>query len=85
MKFVIPARSRSDTGDGELSLYLRSRQQRLTFVGWYYRICPGRHFGDASVWLTVASILHTFNIRPPLDEKGETIALTPKFTDGLVS
>ena len=59
----------------------------LTFVGWYwyYRICPGRHFGDASVWLTVASILHTFNISPPLDDKGETIALTPKFTDGLVS
>ena len=70
-----------------LCIFARANKEpvELTFVGWYYRICPGRHFGDASVWLTVASILHTFNIRPPLDEKGETIALTPKFTDGLVS
>ena len=50
-----------------------------------YRACPGRNFGDAAVWITVASVLHTFKIEPPIDEEGEPIPLNPKFAEGILS
>lgn len=31
------------------------------------RICPGRFFADASVWLAIVNILAAFDIKPPLD------------------
>ncbi|KAM5539713.1 hypothetical protein V8D89_006526 [Ganoderma adspersum] len=71
------------TREGKLNPEVRD-PRTFTF-GYGRRICPGRHFGDASVWIAVASVLHTFNISPPLDDKGGPVALTPKFTDGLLS
>ncbi|KAM5539726.1 hypothetical protein V8D89_006539, partial [Ganoderma adspersum] len=71
------------TREGKLNPEVRD-PRTFTF-GYGRRICPGRHFGDASVWIAVASVLHTFNISPPLDDKGETSVLIPKFTDGLLS
>ncbi|KAI0629120.1 cytochrome P450 [Trametes polyzona] len=38
--------------------------------GFGRRICPGRHFAEASLFITCASILHTLQIAPPLDEHG---------------
>ncbi|PIL29261.1 cytochrome P450 [Ganoderma sinense ZZ0214-1] len=71
------------TKEGKLNPDIRD-PRTFTF-GYRRRACPGRHFGDASVWLAVASILHVFDIRPPLDDNGEPVALTAKFTEGLLS
>ncbi|KAI0767320.1 hypothetical protein C8Q74DRAFT_949533 [Fomes fomentarius] len=49
------------------------------------RICPDRHFGQASLCMFVASMLHVFDITPPLDEHGKPIAITPGTTDGMIS
>ncbi|KAH8114932.1 cytochrome P450 [Phellopilus nigrolimitatus] len=35
--------------------------------GFGRRICPGRFFADASIWLALASILAVFDILPPID------------------
>ncbi|KAH8114956.1 cytochrome P450 [Phellopilus nigrolimitatus] len=35
--------------------------------GFGRRICPGRFFADASVWLAIVNILAAFDIKPPLD------------------
>lgn len=48
------------------------------------RVCPGRHLADASLFLACASILHAFNITPPLDENGHPVKLEAKVTTGLV-
>ncbi|KAJ7580737.1 cytochrome P450 [Mycena floridula] len=37
--------------------------------------CPGRHLSDATLFIAVACILHTFNITPPLDANGVEIKL----------
>ncbi|KAI1790103.1 CyP450 monooxygenase [Ganoderma leucocontextum] len=71
------------TGEGKLNPDVRD-PRTFTF-GYGRRVCPGKHFGDAAVWITVASVLHAFNIDPPLNEKGETIDLIPKFTEGILS
>ena len=49
------------------------------------RFCPGRHFADASVFIQIASMLHSFNISPPLDDNGLPIHIEPRSGGGLVS
>jgi len=38
--------------------------------GFGRRICPGRHFGLNSMFITFASILHVFNVIPAKDKNG---------------
>lgn len=48
------------------------------------RICPGRYFVDASLWLTMSNILAVFDIGPPLDPSGQSQEIGPvQFTDGV--
>lgn len=37
---------------------------RAAAFGFGRRICPGRHFADAEVWLMMATLLHAFDILP---------------------
>ncbi|KAI0336743.1 CyP450 monooxygenase [Cubamyces sp. BRFM 1775] len=53
--------------------------------GYGRRICPGRHFAQSSLFLIVASVLHTFSISAPLDENGAPKKLEAKMTSGLIS
>nr|VWO96616.1 N/A [Ganoderma boninense] len=52
---------------------------RVAF-GFGRRICPGRFFADESVWLTIALMLHTFNISNPTGVTSEV-----EWSSGLVS
>ena len=49
------------------------------------RICPGRHFGLASVYINVSSALHVFDFSPPVSENGQEIKIEPRMTSGFVS
>ncbi|KAJ8457352.1 hypothetical protein ONZ51_g11586 [Trametes cubensis] len=53
--------------------------------GYGRRICPGRHFAQSSLFLIVASVLHTLSISAPLDENGAPKKLEAKMTSGLIS
>ncbi|KAI0767393.1 cytochrome P450 [Fomes fomentarius] len=53
--------------------------------GFGRRICPGRYFAEAAMFINVAAALHVFDISPPLDERGNVIRIVPKMTDGFVS
>ncbi|KAI1792750.1 cytochrome P450 [Ganoderma leucocontextum] len=53
--------------------------------GFGRRICPGRHFAEASLLISCASILHVFNIRPPLDKHGLPVKLKYRATDDMIS
>ncbi len=48
------------------------------------RICPGRHFAEATLFIHVAMVLHVFKIAPPVDEHGNEIAIEPKVTGSLL-
>lgn len=43
-----------------------------------HRICPGRHFANDALFLAVASVLHTFDIRAPLGLDGKPLPVAPK-------
>ncbi|RPD61603.1 cytochrome P450 [Lentinus tigrinus ALCF2SS1-7] len=69
--------------DGKLDPSIRDP---VNFVfGFGRRICPGRHFAEDSLFINVASVLHTFDITPPLDEHEQPIKVVPDMTDGLLS
>ena len=63
----------------------------LLFVQWVTgspvadRICPGRHFGLASVYINVSSALHVFDFSPPVNEHGQEIQIEPRMSSGFVS
>ena len=47
------------------------------------RVCPGRYFADASLWLIMSNILAVFDIGPPLDASGNPEVIGKlEFTDG---
>ncbi|KAI0770512.1 cytochrome P450 [Fomes fomentarius] len=53
--------------------------------GFGRRICPGRHFVDTALFIYIASVLHAFDISPPLDHSGRPIRIEPRATTGLAS
>ncbi|KAI0768267.1 CyP450 monooxygenase [Trametes elegans] len=61
-------------------------QDPNTFVfGYGRRVCPGRHFAEASLFIMIASVLHTFTIEQAVDECGITIQPEAKMTYGVIS
>ncbi|KAM5542456.1 hypothetical protein V8D89_003915 [Ganoderma adspersum] len=49
--------------------------------GFGRRVCPGRHFAAASLFIYCASVLHAFDIMPPKDKNGNSVAMEyrPKY------
>ena len=41
------------------------------------RICPGRHFVDATIFIVASSILSVFNVMKATDENGYEIPVDP--------
>ncbi|PIL29142.1 cytochrome P450 [Ganoderma sinense ZZ0214-1] len=69
--------------DGKLDTSVRDP---LAFIfGFGRRICPGRHFAEASLFIHAALILHVFDVTPALDAEGRPIAIKHSQTPGFVS
>ena len=49
------------------------------------RICPGRHFADASIWSAIVTILATLDIVKCKDEQGNDIPVDPKWSANAIS
>lgn len=57
----------------------------VPFFGWGRRVCVGKHFADASVWLAIATVLHCFTISPPKDAQGNDVVPKVELRSGLVT
>ncbi|OJT13611.1 O-methylsterigmatocystin oxidoreductase [Trametes pubescens] len=53
--------------------------------GFGRRLCPGRHFALESLFITVASVLHVFDIGLPLDADGAPIQVKFEQSHGAIS
>ena len=49
------------------------------------RICPGRHFAEASIWSAIVTILATLDIVKCEDKQGNGIPVDPKWSPNTVS
>ena len=81
------ASSRSVSVEGEYSIlqHMLLSVQVLTGPPVADRICPGRHFGLAAVYINVACALHAFDFSPPVDEHGREVKIEPRMVSGFVS
>ncbi|KAJ7607937.1 cytochrome P450 [Roridomyces roridus] len=52
--------------------------------GFGRRICPGRHMAKSSVWITIASILATFDIDKEVGEDGTVVEPSYEYFAGIV-
>jgi len=67
--------------DGKLDHTVEDPENRV--FGSARRICPGRHFANRTVFLTVATVLATFDIEPGTNDEGE-VESEVRFHEGIV-
>ncbi|KAJ7463862.1 cytochrome P450 [Mycena galericulata] len=58
--------------------------ERIAF-GFGRRQCPGLHFARDAIWITIVSILATFDIAKALDEDGREMELSYEFDSRFIS
>nr|QPL17769.1 cytochrome P450 [Wolfiporia cocos] len=58
---------------------------RNLVFGFGRRLCPGRQFGDTSIWLAVANMLAIFEFRKAVNSANEEAELIPSFVSGTIS
>ncbi|EMD39273.1 hypothetical protein CERSUDRAFT_104492 [Gelatoporia subvermispora B] len=56
----------------------------LVAFGSGRRICPGRYLSDISLFINIASVLHSFKISPAVDLMGQPLRCEPKMITGLI-
>ncbi|TFK41796.1 cytochrome P450 [Crucibulum laeve] len=61
------------------------RDPNTMAFGWGRRICAGIHIAEATLWLTIASVLLAFDITPPIDEDGKDTLPSLFYQSSLVS
>ncbi|TBU24748.1 cytochrome P450 [Dichomitus squalens] len=66
--------------NGQLDVTVRDPAAHI--FGYGRRICPGRYFAEAAMFINVASALHVFDITPPLGGDGKSIKVEYNMTDG---
>ncbi|KAI0754765.1 cytochrome P450 [Daedaleopsis nitida] len=71
------------TEDGEPNTKVRDPASII--FGFGRRVCPGRHFAEATLFISVASALHTLDISPPVDDNGLPIRIRLKASNDLIS
>ncbi|KAE9410131.1 cytochrome P450 2 Le.CYP2 [Gymnopus androsaceus JB14] len=52
--------------------------------GFGRRVCIGRYMADNTVWLTIASVLATLNLRLPKDKEGSDIPISEEYTSNFL-
>lgn len=66
-------------------LYCNSVESNPDAMPLSKRICPGRHFAVNSLFISVTSVLHIYDISPPIDDEGQRIVPKVRMRSGLVS
>ncbi|KAJ7044390.1 cytochrome P450 [Mycena alexandri] len=68
--------------DGKLNPAIRDPDAAF---GFGRRICPGRNMATSSLWITIASVLSTFNISKATDDSGNVVELSHEYDPGLIA
>lgn len=55
-----------------------------TMFNLHPSICPGKDFGDATVWLAAVNMLAAFDIRKARDDTGREVTPIPSFSSGMI-
>lgn len=50
-----------------------------------FRVCPGRHLVDSTMWILVVSVLAAFSVRKKVDLYGKEIPVDGMYKGALIS
>lgn len=53
--------------------------------GYGRRVCPGKHFADSSIFLSIACLLSSFNLNRGADQNGSPAPIEAKPTPGILN
>ncbi|KAI0321144.1 cytochrome P450 [Amylostereum chailletii] len=53
--------------------------------GFGRRVCPGQLVARSAVWMTLVSVLATFNISHAVDENGHEVEVSEQYSSGMIS
>jgi cytochrome P450 len=59
-------------------------QQVEAVFGFGRRICPGRFFAEANIWILMTNMIATMDISKAVDEKGKEINVTGEYVGSFV-
>ena len=59
-------------------------QQVEAVFGFGRRICPGRFFAEANIWMFMTNLIATMDIGKAVDEKGREIDVTAEYVGSFV-
>ncbi|KAE9397631.1 cytochrome P450 [Gymnopus androsaceus JB14] len=68
-----PKRWLIKTNGAEWKLNPEMRDPTTISFGFGRRVCPGKHMALSSLWINIASLLHSFNITRAIDKDGKPI------------
>ena len=66
-------------------IHLEHILQNNSLINSISSICPGRHLSDNSLYSIVSCLLAVYDIKPPVDDQGNTLKLKPEFTSGFLT
>ncbi|KAH9927187.1 cytochrome P450 [Epithele typhae] len=69
--------------DGKIDPDVRNPKDYV--FGFGRRICPGRHYAENALLLTISHLIHVFDFQPPVDENERVIVVEPKLVSEFVS
>ena len=58
--------------------------REVSLIWMCCRVCPGKHLGLSSLWINIASLLHSFNITPAIAKDGKPIEPRVKCVSGVL-
>lgn len=70
--------------NGKLNPTVRDPKSTAAF-GFGRRICPGRFMAEDSMWIVMATILATLDVKPVIGEDGKPIIPVGEYEEGLVA
>ena len=72
-------------GFGRRSVNITQVLQHAAPHRFFHSACPGKHLSDNSLYSIISCLLAVYDIKPPVDDQGNTLKLKPEFTTGLLS
>ncbi|KAJ4485412.1 cytochrome P450 [Lentinula aciculospora] len=85
-RWLLPKSSNEKPGvRWELNLDMMVHDPIPISFGFGRRVCPGQHMALSTFQINVASLLHSFDITPPLGEDGNPVIPQIKYVSGVTS
>lgn len=69
-------------GAGPCVHFFSHHQEYQLFL---FRVCPGRHLVDSTLWILVVNVLTVFNVRRKIDLQGNEIPVEGVYQGALIS